>query len=114
LTKVVKVGTTPKLLLPHNPHRRAWSVDFPSTAVFPSNTGVVFVSKGAPPTTTLGDPTNGDILIGGASVGEFEQYPNDPSVYKGEIWAAASIDNQTILVNEITKLVEEILVEEKR
>jgi len=114
MTRLVVVGTTPMLILTHNPHRRGWSIDFPSTAIFPSNTGIVFIGRGAPPTTNLGDPTNGDILIGGASISEYEQYPNDPSVYRGEIWAAASIDGQVILVNEVTKLVEEILAEETK
>ena len=70
------------------------------TSVETGNTGRVHVGKGFPPSANLGDPNQGDILTQGVQIIDSESYLGDPSVFKGQWWATASINGQVIIVDE--------------
>jgi len=102
--KRVVVGTSPVLLADYNKYRKSISIIMLPTSIETENTGRVHVGKGFPPSNKLGDPNQGDPLIQGQQITEQEQFPNDPSVFKGQWWARASIENQVLIVDEITEV----------
>lgn len=97
------IGTSPILIANQKDIRRSIVITMLPTSVETGNTGRVHIGKGFPPTTTLGDPSQGDILIQGSQITEQEQFDKDPSVHKGQWWATASIANQILTVDEVLK-----------
>jgi len=97
------IGTTPVLIANQKNIRRSIVITMLPTSVETGNTGRIHIGKGFPPTTTLGDPSQGDILIQGTQITEQEQFLNDPSVHKGQWWATASAAGQILTVDEVLK-----------
>lgn len=64
------------------------------------NTGLVFVGRGHVPNATVGDPQQGEVLNSGAAIDEKEQFPGDPTVYKGAVWIVSDTASQTINYEE--------------
>jgi hypothetical protein len=102
--KRIVVGTNPVLLADFNKNRKSISIIMLPTSIETGNTGRVHVGKGFPPSNNLGDPNQGDPLIQGQQITEQEQFPGDPTVFKGQWWARASIENQVLVVDEITEV----------
>ena len=100
MVKPVSVGTTARIIIPANPNRTSWAVNFVSTDIESGNTGRVHVEKGSPPTSVLQSPTQGAPLKQGDGIGESEAYAGDPGVYKGDIWSIASAADQRIWTDE--------------
>lgn len=94
------VGTVPKLLLGPNLTRRGWTATFPPTQLFAANTGRVHLGLGFIPSTVVGSPAQGFVLIPGSFIGDEKLWEQDKGVYRGEIWAVASIAGQLLWVDE--------------
>jgi len=97
------IGTSPEIIANQNDKRASLSITMLPTSIEAGNTGRIHVGKGFPPSSTLGDPNQGDPLIQGEQVQEQEQFPDDPSLHKGQWWAVASIASQILIVDEVTK-----------
>jgi len=95
--KRIVVGTDPVLLADFNKNRKSISILMLPTSIESGNTGRVHIGKGFPPSNNQGDS-----LIQGEQITEQEQFPGDPTVFKGQWWARASIANQILIVDEIT------------
>lgn len=96
----IVVGTTPELLADYNKNRASISVIFLPTDIVPGNTGKIFLGKGFTPTATVGDPTQGDVLLQGSELADASAYQNDSSVFKGQYWAVADTPGQIVTVDE--------------
>ena len=96
------VGLLPEILLNANPKRKRWSIQFLPASVDAGNMGLVFVAKGFIPKATVGDPQQGEVLNSGAAIEQIEQFPGDPSVYKGSVWVISDTAAQTINYDEET------------
>lgn len=96
------VGTTPIIIGNVNSKRKYWDILFLASAIEPGNVGRVHIGKGFPPSATLGDPNQGDVLLAGDGITDKESYANDPSVFKGQWWAVASQADQIIVVDEVS------------
>lgn len=94
------IGTEPVVVANANPRRSFVSVIFLPTDIEAGNTGRVHVGKGFPPTATVGDPTQGDILQQGGEFRDEEKYEGDTSVFRGMLFARASAANQIVVVDE--------------
>ncbi len=105
---VITVGTTPKIVFSDNPHRAGYLIYFISSAILPSNDGKIFIGEGFTPTADENQPTSGIVLINGMSAERYEQYPGDPSVFKGEIIVVANKANQKIYVHETSVFRKEV------
>ena len=97
------IGSDPVLIANSSENRVSIAITMLPSSIEPGNTGRVHIGRGFPPSATLGDPNQGDILIQGQQIIEQEQFPNDPSVFKGQWWAIASIGNQVLVVDEVIK-----------
>ncbi len=75
-----------------------------STTVSPGNTGRVHVGRDIPPTTVVGEPNAGDVLVQGSEIAESQSYPTE-DIYLGSIWGTASIAAQVVQVEETVKAV---------
>lgn len=87
-------------ILPANPRRAGYKIIMPSTSKIAANTGRVHVAKNGSPSTTLGDPNQGDIMLADETISAWEGFPGDPTLHRGEIRAAGSANNQIIMVQE--------------
>lgn len=96
----IVVGTTPVLLADYNKNRASISVIFLPTDIVAGNTGKIFLGKGFTPTSTVGDPTQGDILLQGSELSDASSYQNDSSIFKGQYWAIADVAGQVVTVDE--------------
>ncbi|MEM2351928.1 MAG: hypothetical protein QXT26_05935 [Thermoproteota archaeon] len=107
MTIKVTVGTVGIMVLRPNPYRTGYRITMPTTSLYPANTGRVHIGEGYIPTPDPNAPDCGDIITQGISIEVSEAYPNDPSVFKGEIYAIANTADQVILVDEYTRYVPE-------
>ncbi len=98
-TRTISVGTTPVLALADNPLRSAWRVTLFSTTISAGNTGRVHIGRRVPPTTTVGEPNAGDILVQGSEISESKGFPTE-KIFTGELWLTASIASQLVQVEE--------------
>ena len=96
----IRVGTTAKLLLGPNLTRRGWTATFPPTQLFAANTGRIHLGLGFIPSTVVGAPDQGFVLIPGSFIGDEKLWEQDKGVYRGEIWAIASVAGQLLWVDE--------------
>ncbi len=96
----IVVGTTPKMLLGPNLTRRGWTATFPPSQLFAANTGRIHLGLGFIPSTVVGAPDQGFVLIPGSFIGDEKLWEQDKGVYRGEIWAVASIAGQLLWVDE--------------
>lgn len=94
------VGTSPKLMLGPNLTRRGWTATFPPSQLFAANTGRIHLGLGFIPSTVVGSPDQGFVLIPGSFIGDEKLWEQDKGVYRGEIWAVASIAGQLLWVDE--------------
>jgi len=99
-TRVLTVGTTPVIAFVSNGIRKAWRVLMFGSSDFAGNTGRVHVAKGFVPSSVLGAPDQGDFIKQTEEVAERERFPDDPTVYKGDVWVIASAASQTVLFEE--------------
>lgn len=90
----------PEQYLNPNPDRIFLSILMLPTSIAAGNVGRVHVGQDATPTATVGDPTQGDILVGGTELVEEENFPNDPSVFTGAVIMVASAAAQYVLIDE--------------
>lgn len=97
------VGTDPVLLAQDNPNRTSVSVSMIPSSIAAANTGVVYIGKGFPPSAVIGAPSSGDPISQGSQFAETEQFVNDPSVFRGQIWAVADTAGQLIVVDETSR-----------
>ncbi len=100
MSRLVTVGVAPIQVLQDNPARVGWQAIMPSTTIEAGNTGRVHLAKGFIPSTVVGAPDQGDILVAGTNIGEEKLYEEDTSVFKGSVWAVASAAGQRIWVDE--------------
>lgn len=96
----VTVGTDAVLILNANPRRLGWLVEMGTTGVHAGNVGRVHVKKSSPPSNTVGEPNSGQPLTAGVQTGESLFFSEDKTVYKGQIWARASVAAQVVYVKE--------------
>lgn len=101
--KVVAVGTTPVLVAQGNANRAGLVISMPPTAVVSGNTGVVYIGKGFVPVATPGAPNSGDPLSQGSQLSEAPAFADDPSLFKGQLWAVADTAAQQLIVDESYK-----------
>ena len=73
-----------------------------STGIEAGNTGRVHIGRNFAPTSTLGQPNTGDILVQGAEISEETTYPEE-EVFRGDIWLTASAADQRVQVEETLK-----------
>ena len=73
-----------------------------STTVIPANTGRVHLGRDVPPTTVVGEPNAGDVLVQGAELSESQSYP-DEDIWRGSVWGTASIAGQVVQIEETVK-----------
>lgn len=97
----ISVGTTPVLIANPNPKRRRIDITFLASAIEAGNVGRLHIGKGFPPSTTLGDGNQGDPITAGGNIVDQEAYSDDPTIFKGEWWATATVADQIITVDEI-------------
>ena len=97
----VAVGTTPVIIANVNARRRSMSVTMVPSSIETGNIGRVHIGKGFPPSNVLGAANQGDPLNAGSNITDSENYPDDPTVFKGQWWAVADQANQVITVDEI-------------
>jgi len=97
------VGTNPILIVPANKKRTSITVEMLPVTIESGNTGIVHIRFDSVPTITVGDPSQGDLLLESNRFNMTESYPNDPSVLKGNLFALGSIAGQIIMVTETTR-----------
>lgn len=97
------VGTTPVLLLNENPKRTRVEIQMQSTNVDSANTGKLFLTPGQQPVSTVGHPSQGEVLVQGAAISRPAAGEKLPEVWKKAIWAVADTAAQTLTVEEQTE-----------
>ncbi len=70
-----------------------------STGIETGNTGRVHVGRDFPPSSTLGQPVSGDILVQGSEISETKAYPQE-QIFQGDLWLLASAADQRVQVEE--------------
>lgn len=96
------IGTSPVLIVPANKKRSSITVEMLPTSIESGNSGIVHLRFDSAPTITVGDPSQGDLLLQGNMFNMVENYEYDPGVLKGNLYALASIAGQIIMVTETT------------
>lgn len=96
----IVIGTDALIIANPNPQRRRMDITFLPSAIESGNTGRIHIGKGFPPSATLGDANQGDIINAGSAITDAEAYKDDPTVFKGAWWARASASGQIIVVDE--------------
>lgn len=96
------IGTSPEIIANDNARRASLVITMLPTSIEAGNTGRVHIGKGFPPSATLGAGNQGDPIVQGGQISEGPQFPEDPSVHKGQWWAVASAAGQIIVVDEVT------------
>ncbi len=99
----ISVGTTPTLLANADTSRVYFHLLFIPSSIEAGNTGTIYVLKGGPPTAATGFGNSGDAITQSASITDSESFPNDPSVYKGQWWALATVAAQVVMIDEMTR-----------
>lgn len=97
----ITVGVTPVLLARDRLRRDSLNISMPPTSIVPANTGVVYIGKGFAPTAVVGSPVAGDPISQGSQFTETASFPNDPTVFNGQLWAVADTAGQIIVIDEV-------------
>ncbi len=93
------IGTTPTAVLQRNDKRSAWRVTMYSTTLAPGNTGRVHIGRDVVPSTTVGEPNTGDVLVQGAEISEAKRFPQE-QIWTGDLWLISNIAGQLVMVEE--------------
>jgi len=98
---LVKLTTTrATLIFNSNRLRKRLFLQMQPVNVDSTNTGRIFVGKGFQPVATVGHPSQGEVLLAGATIEEIKEFEGDTRPYKGPIWVTSDTLNQTIVVEE--------------
>ncbi len=98
---LVKFATTnPTLLLNANPLRRRLFLQMQPINVDATNDERIHIGKGFQPSSSVGNPNQGEVLLPGSAIEEMKGFEGDIRPYKGPIWATSSKQNQTMIVEE--------------
>ena len=73
-----------------------------SSTIEAGNTGRVHIGRNYTPSSTLGQPNTGDILIQGGEVSESKRFPGD-TIFQGDVWLVGSAADQRLSVEEVLK-----------
>jgi hypothetical protein len=100
MPRIRTIGTNPVQVAADNPDRRAYNLLMPATSVESGNTGRIHIGLGFIPSTVVGSPVQGHILTQGDQLRDEMLFADDYSVWRGSIWAVASVADQRLWVDE--------------
>ncbi len=98
--RTIDVGTVPVQVLPANPRRKSWYVQFLSFGQDSGNTGRIFVARGFRPVATENHPSQGQPVTTGGNAGDNINNVLPKCPYLGDIWVVAENASQTIEIFE--------------
>lgn len=94
------VTTTPQQVLPPNPRRTSFEIQYVPASVIATNTGLVFLAINKIPSANSAGENNEHILISGASLTRALALGDSVAEVTGALWAISDTADQQLTLKE--------------